>query len=150
MNINIKLNTAYGVLSPDSVTLADNEGVVFTAPDDNGGLLINEKLYIPTDGKIAVSRSDLKDCNVCAWVKTENGSIVRKWRLNSFIVERYDGAMTYFDELQYYKNKMSVMQTEIDRLKEFRANATTDIKTLTAAFNKLSEEFKAVKEEMAL
>lgn len=150
MNINIKLNNAYGVLTPDSVTLADNEGVVFTVPFENGALLLNGKLFVQKDGVITIPRDDLKENNVCEWVKTENGAIVRKWRLNGFCVEKVDGVTQYFDELTLYKNKFRSLRIEVDRLKEFRKNATTDIENLVNAVNSLSEAFKAVKEEMSL
>ena len=150
MNIEIRLNTAFGVLTPETVHLASNEGVVFTAPFSDGGLLLNGKLYSPKNGNIAISRSDLKDCNACEWVKVENGSIVRKWRLNSFFVQEVDGVDRYFDELEFYKGRYKLLEAEVARLKEFRKNATTDIGNLTKAVNALNEAFKTVKEEMAL
>lgn len=150
MKIEIKLNTAFGVLTPETVYLASNEGVVFTAPFSDGGLLLNGKLYVPESGLISVSRSDLRECNTCEWVKIESGSIVRKWRLNAFFVQEVDGVDRYFDELEFYKGRYKLLESEVSRLKEFRKNATTDIGNLTNAVNALNEAFKSVKEEMAL
>ncbi|MEG2116302.1 MAG: hypothetical protein RRZ69_01305 [Clostridia bacterium] len=151
MKIELKLMAIRGVLSKNSFLLADDEALEIVPTNLKGlaYLQVNGKTFGLNGGSFVVYGKDLNETNTLTLIEIVDGNR-KSYFVGSLVVYKpIDKTRLVENEIVYYKNQIEIMRQSMAELEEFKAIASSDIKTLTEAYNTLVKEFKAMREEMS-